>query len=177
MGAAAGLSPRSRSRTQQLAPGLYMLMGSGGNMALSHGPRRRGPRRYRVRTAEREKFLAAVKAAGGGGVKYVRQHALARRPHGRQRAARQSPARRSSAHGQRARWRMSSEQFMAAFNNKIPPLARGRTADGYLFPHARRSIGTATTVNVIHVEPGAHRRRFDRALHERERDSHRRHVS
>ena len=56
--------------TQQLADGLYMLTGEGGNIALSTGPD--GSVLVDTQFAPlNAKILAAVRAAGGGDVKYV----------------------------------------------------------------------------------------------------------
>ena len=158
--------------TQQLAPGLYMLMGSGGNMALSTGPD--GAVLVDTEYAPlNAKILAAVKAAGGTDVKYVvnthwhGDHTGGNEPLGKAGA-------QIIAHNN-VRVRMSSEQFMAAFNNKIPP-SPAAALPTVTFPTRATFHWNGNTVNVIHVEPGAHRRRLDRALHERERDSHRRHV-
>src|SRR6185503_19109928 len=104
--------------TQQLAPGLYMLIGSGGNMALSTGPD--GAVLVDTEYAPlNAKILAAVKAAGGGAVKFVvnthwhGDHTGGNEPLGKAGA-------QIIAHNN-VRVRMSSDQFMAAFNQKIPP--------------------------------------------------------
>ena len=56
--------------TQQLGDGLFMLIGSGGNIALSTGPD--GSVLVDTQFAPlNAKILAAVRAAGGGDVKYV----------------------------------------------------------------------------------------------------------
>ena len=158
--------------TQQLAPGLFMLMGSGGNMALSTGPD--GAVLVDTEYAPlNAKILAAVKQAGGGAVKYVvnthwhGDHTGGNEPLGKAGA-------QIIAHNN-VRVRMSSEQFMAAFNQKIPP-SPAAALPTITFPNAR-DVPLERQHRERHPrEPGAHRRRFDRALHERERDSHRRHV-
>jgi len=135
--------------TQQLAPGLFMLMGSGGNMALSIGPD--GAVLVDTEYAPlNAKILAAVKQAGGGAVKYVvnthwhGDHTGGNEPLGKAGA-------QIIAHNN-VRVRMSSEQFMAAFNNKIPP-SPAAALPTVTFPTRATFHWNGNTVNVVHVNP------------------------
>jgi len=135
--------------TEQLAPGLFMLMGSGGNMALSTGPD--GAVLVDTEYAPlNAKILAAVKAAGGGAVKFVvnthwhGDHTGGNEPLGKAGA-------QIIAHNN-VRVRMSSEQFMAAFNQKIPP-APAAALPTITFPTRATFHWNGNTVNVIHVNP------------------------
>ena len=69
---------------EKLAEGVYMLEGAGGNIGVSVGPGRRPPGGRPVRAAH-----AQDQGRGGGDQRQAHplraQHALARRPHGRQR--------------------------------------------------------------------------------------------
>ena len=135
--------------TQQLANGLYMLMGSGGNMALSTGPD--GAVLVDTEYAPlNAKILAAVKAAGGGPVKFVvnthwhGDHTGGNEPLGKAGA-------QIIAHSN-VRVRMSTEQFMAAFNQKIPP-SPAAALPTVTFPARASFHWNGHTVNVIHVDP------------------------
>ena len=135
--------------SQQLAPGLFMLMGSGGNMALSIGPD--GAVLVDTEYAPlNAKILAAVKQAGGGAVKYVvnthwhGDHTGGNEPLGKAGA-------QIIAHNN-VRVRMSSEQFMAAFNNKIPP-SPAAALPTVTFPNRATFHWNGNTVNVVHVNP------------------------
>jgi glyoxylase-like metal-dependent hydrolase (beta-lactamase superfamily II) len=138
-------------QTLELASGLYMLVGEGGNIALSTGPD--GSVLVDTQYAPlNRKILAAVRAAGGGDVKYVinthwhGDHTGGNEPLGSAGAV-------IIAH-QNVLVRMSTEQFMAAFNQTVPPS-----------PDAARPVVTFPTrttfhlnghaVNVVHV-PNAH---------------------
>jgi glyoxylase-like metal-dependent hydrolase (beta-lactamase superfamily II) len=96
------------------------------------------------------KILAAVKAAGGGAVKYVvnthwhGDHTGGNEPLGKAGA-------QIIAHNN-VRVRMSSEQFMAAFNNKIPP-SPAAALPTVTFPTRATFHWNGNTVNVIHVSP------------------------
>jgi cyclase len=135
--------------TQQLENGLYMLMGSGGNMALSTGPD--GAVLVDTEYAPlNAKILAAVKAAGGGAVKYVvnthwhGDHTGGNEPLGKAGA-------QIIAHNN-VRVRMSSEQNMAAFNQKIPP-SPAAALPTVTFPTRATFHWNGNTVNVVHVNP------------------------
>ncbi len=145
---------------------------SGGNIALSTGAD--GSVLVDTQFAPlNAKILAAVRAAGGSDVKYVinthwhGDHTGGNEPLGKAGAV-------IIAHDN-VLARMSTEQFMAAFNQTRPALAGGRAA--------RRHVPDARDVPLErqHRErrarrERAHRRRLDRALHELERDPHGRHV-
>jgi cyclase len=135
--------------TQQLAPSLYMLMGSGGNMALSVGPD--GAVLVDTEYAPlNAKILAAVKAVGGGAVKFVvnthwhGDHTGGNEPLGKAGA-------QIIAHNN-VRVRMSSEQFIAAMNQKIPP-SPAAALPTVTFPTRATFHWNGNTVNVIHMNP------------------------
>jgi glyoxylase-like metal-dependent hydrolase (beta-lactamase superfamily II) len=138
-------------QTLELASGLYMLVGEGGNIALSTGPD--GSVLVDTQYAPlNRKILAAVRAAGGGDVKYV----ISTHWHGDHTGGNEPLGSAGAviiAH-QNVLVRMSTEQFMAAFNQTVPPS-----------PDAARPVVTFPTrttfhlnghaVNVVHV-PNAH---------------------
>ena len=134
--------------TQQLAPGLHMLIGSGGNIALSTGPD--GSVLVDTQYAPlNAKILAAVRAAGGGDVKYVinthwhGDHTGGNEPLGKAGAV-------IIAHNN-VLARMSTEQFMAAFNQKVPP-APAVARPVVTFPTRTTFHLNGNVVNVVHVE-------------------------
>jgi cyclase len=136
-------------QTQQVGNGLYMLMGSGGNMALSTGPD--GAVLVDTEYAPlNAKILAAVKAAGGGAVKFVvnthwhGDHTGGNEPLGKAGAE-------IIAHNN-VRVRMSTEQFMAAMNQKIPP-APAAALPTITFPTRATFYWNGNIVNVIHMAP------------------------
>jgi glyoxylase-like metal-dependent hydrolase (beta-lactamase superfamily II) len=135
--------------TQQIGDGLFMLMGSGGNMALSTGPD--GAVLVDTEYAPlNAKILAAVKQAGGGAVKFVvnthwhGDHTGGNEPLGKAGAE-------IIAHNN-VRVRMSTEQFMAAMNQKIPP-APAAALPTITFPTRATFHWNGNTVNVIHMAP------------------------
>ena len=134
--------------TQQLADGLYMLTGSGGNIALSTGPD--GSVLVDTQFAPlNAKILAAVRAAGGGDVKYVINthwhfdHTGGNEPLGKGGAV-------IIAHDN-VLARMSSEQFLAALDRREPP-APTAARPVVTFPTRTTFHLNGNTVNVVHVE-------------------------
>lgn len=123
--------------TQRLTPNLFMLIGSGGNIALSTGAD--GSVLVDTQYAPlNAKILAAVRAAGGSDVKYVinthwhGDHTGGNEPLGRAGAL-------IIAHDN-VLTRLSSEQFMAAFNQRVPPA-----------PAAARPVVTFPTRTTFHL--------------------------
>ena len=134
--------------TQQLADGLYMLTGSGGNIALSTGPD--GSVLVDTQFAPlNAKILAAVRAAGGDDVKYVINthwhfdHTGGNEPLGKAGAV-------IIAHDN-VLARMSSEQFLAALDRREPP-APTAARPVVTFPTRTTFHLNGNTVNVVHVE-------------------------
>ena len=134
--------------TQQLAPGLHMLIGSGGNIALSTGPD--GSVLVDTQYAPlNAKILAAVRAAGGTDVKYVinthwhGDHTGGNEPLGDAGAV-------IIAHNN-VLTRLSTEQFMAAFNQTIPP-SPAAARPVITFPTRTTFHLNGNVVNVVHVE-------------------------
>jgi cyclase len=134
-------------RTEQVGNGLYVLFGSGGNIALSTGAD--GAVLVDTQYAPlNQKIVAAVRAAGGGDVKYVinthwhGDHAGGNEPLGEAGAT-------IIAHSN-VRTRLSTEQFMAAFNQRIPPSA---AAAWPVITYPARSTFhfNGNTINVVHV--------------------------
>ena len=125
--------------------------------------RRLGARRHAIRAAEREDPRSGPR--GRRRRREVRhEHALARRPHGRQRAARQGRRR-----DHRARQRARAHEHRAVHGRAQSggsALARGRASRPYV-PDPRH-----VPLEWQHRErrarrERAHRRRLDRAVHER----------
>jgi cyclase len=134
--------------TQQLADGLYMLIGEGGNIALSTGAD--GSVLVDTQFAPlNAKILAAVRAAGGSDVKYVINthwhfdHTGGNEPLGRAGAV-------IIAHNN-VLVRMSSEQFLAALDRREPP-APAAARPVITFPTRTTFHLNGDTVNVVHVE-------------------------
>jgi cyclase len=134
--------------TQKLADGLFMLIGSGGNIALSTGPD--GSVLVDTQYAPlNDKIRAAVRAAGGTDVKYVinthwhGDHTGGNEPLGKAGAT-------IIAHDN-VLVRLGSEQFMAAFNQTIPP-APAAARPIVTFPTRTTFQLNGNTVNVVHVE-------------------------
>jgi glyoxylase-like metal-dependent hydrolase (beta-lactamase superfamily II) len=141
----------ARIETQRLTPNLFMLMlvGAGaGNIALSTGTD--GSVLVDTQFAPlNEKILAAVRAAGGSDVKYVinthwhGDHSGGNEPLGRAGAL-------IIAHDN-VLTRMSTEQFMAAFNQRVPPspvVARPVVT----FPTRTTFRLNGDVVQIVHVE-------------------------
>ena len=135
-------------QTLELADGLYMLTGEGGNIALSTGPD--GSVLVDTQYAPlNAKILAAVRAAGGGDVTYVinthwhGDHTGGNEPLGQAGAV-------IIAHDN-VLVRMSAEQFMAAFNQRVPP-SPAVARPVVTFPTRTTFHLNGNVVNVVHVE-------------------------
>lgn len=135
-------------RTQPLGGGLFVLFGSGGNIALSTGAD--GSVLVDTQYAPlNQKIVAAVRAAGGSDVKYVinthwhGDHAGGNEPLGKAGAT-------IIAHDN-VRTRLSTEQFMAAFNQRIPP-SPAAAWPVVTFPARTTFHFNGHTVNVVHVD-------------------------
>jgi len=138
-------------QTDQVGNGLFMLtlIGAGaGNIALSTGPD--GSVLVDTQFAPlNAKILAAVRAAGGGDVKYVinthwhGDHSGGNEPLGLAGAV-------IIAHDN-VLTRMSTEQFMAAFNQRVPP-SPAAALPVVTFPSRTTFHLNGNVVNVIHVE-------------------------
>ena len=133
--------------TQQLGNGLFMLMGSGGNMVLSTGAD--GTVLVDTEYAPlHDKIVAAIRQAGGSDVKFVvnthwhGDHVGGNEPFGKAGAV-------IIAHNN-VRVRMSSEQFMAAFNQKVPP-SPAAALPTVTFPNRATFHWNGNSVNVVHV--------------------------
>jgi glyoxylase-like metal-dependent hydrolase (beta-lactamase superfamily II) len=125
-----------------------MLIGSGGNMALSTGAD--GSVLVDTEYAPlNQKIVAAVKAAGGSDVKFV----INTHYHGDHTGGNE-PLGKAGAliiAQDNVRVRMSTEQFMAAFNQKIPP-APAAALPKVTFPTRATFYWNGQKVNVFHVE-------------------------
>jgi glyoxylase-like metal-dependent hydrolase (beta-lactamase superfamily II) len=133
--------------TQQVADQLYMLMGVGGNMAVSVGPD--GAVLVDTEFAPlSDKIRAAVRQVGGGDIRFVINthwhvdHAGGNEPFGLAGAL-------IIAH-ESARARLSTEQFMAFFKQTIPP-APAAALPTLTFPSRATFHWNGNTVNVFHV--------------------------
>jgi glyoxylase-like metal-dependent hydrolase (beta-lactamase superfamily II) len=137
--------------TQRLTPNLHMLMlvGAGaGNIALSTGAD--GSVLVDTQFAPlNAKILAAVRAAGGSDVKYVinthwhGDHSGGNEPLGRAGAL-------IIAHDN-VLARMSTEQFMAAFNQRVPP-SPPAALPVVTFPTRTTFRLNGDVVQIVHVE-------------------------
>jgi cyclase len=135
-------------QTQRLADNLFMLLGEGGNIALSTGAD--GSVLVDTQYAPlNAKILAAVRAAGGSDVKYVinthwhGDHAGGNEPLGAAGAV-------IIAHDN-VRARMSTEQFMQAFNQRIPP-SPAAALPVVTFPTRTTFHLNGDVVQIVHVE-------------------------
>ena len=135
--------------TQQLGNGLFMLIGSGGNIALSTGPD--GAVLVDTQYAPlNAKILAAVRAAGGGDVKYVinthwhGDHTGGNEPLGKAGAV-------IIAHNN-VLTRLSSDQVMGAPFNSTTPAAPAAARPVITFPTRTTFHLNGNVVNVVHVE-------------------------
>lgn len=134
-------------RTEPVGNGLFVLFGSGGNIALSTGAD--GAVLVDTQYAPlNQKIVAAVRAAGGGDVKYVinthwhGDHAGGNEPLGKAGAV-------IIAHNN-VRTRLSSEQFMAAFNQRIPP-SPAAAWPVITYPARSTFHFNGNTINVVHA--------------------------
>lgn len=134
--------------TERLTPNLFMLIGSGGNIALSTGAD--GSVLVDTQYAPlNAKILAAVRAAGGSDVTYVinthwhGDHTGGNEPLGRAGAL-------IIAHDN-VLTRLSSEQFMAAFNQRVPP-APAAARPVVTFPTRTTFHLNGDVVQIVHVE-------------------------
>jgi len=134
-------------RTQQLSPNLFMLIGEGGNIALSTGAD--GSVLVDTQYAPlNAKILAAVRAARGSDVKYVinthwhGDHTGGNEPLGNGGAL-------IIAHDN-VLARMSTEQFMAAFNQRVPP-SPAAALPVVTFPSRTTFRLNGDVVQVVHV--------------------------
>ena len=134
--------------TQQVGNGLFMLIGEGGNIALSTGPD--GSVLVDTQFAPlNEKIVAAVRAAGGGDVKYVINthwhfdHTGGNEPLGLAGAV-------IIAHDN-VLVRMSTEQFMAALDRRVEP-SPVAARPVVTFPSRTTFHLNGNVVNVVHVE-------------------------
>jgi glyoxylase-like metal-dependent hydrolase (beta-lactamase superfamily II) len=135
-------------QTQQLGNGLYMLIGEGGNIGLSTGPD--GSVLVDTQFAPlNAKIVAAVRGAGGGDVKYVinthwhGDHTGGNEPLGKAGAL-------IVAHDN-VLARLSTEQFMAAFNQRVPP-APAAARPVITFPSRTTFHLNGGVVEIVHVE-------------------------
>ena len=135
--------------TQQVGDGLFMLIGSGGNIALSTGPD--GSVLVDTQYAPlNSKILAAVRAAGGGDVKYVinthwhGDHTGGNEPLGKAGAV-------IIAHNN-VLTRLSSDQVMGAPFNSTTPAAPVAARPVVTFPKRTTFHLNGNVVNVVHVE-------------------------
>jgi cyclase len=135
--------------SQQVGDGLYMLMGSGGNMLLSVGSD--GAVLVDTEYAQlHDKILAAIRAAGGSDVKFV----INTHWHGDHTGGNESFGKEGAvivAHNN-VRARLSTEQFMAAFNQKVPA-APAAALPTITFPTRATFHWNGNIVNVMHVDP------------------------
>ena len=134
-------------QTQKLADNVFMLMGDGGNIGLSTGPS--GSVLIDTEYAPlNAKILAAVRAAGGGDVKYVinthwhGDHTGGNEPLGKAGAL-------IIAHDN-VLARMSTEQFMAAFNQRVPP-APAAARPVVTFPSRTTFHLNGDVVQIVHI--------------------------
>jgi len=135
--------------SQQVGDGLYMLMGSGGNMLLSVGSD--GAVLVDTEYAQlHDKIQAAIRAAGGSDVKFV----INTHWHGDHTGGNESFGKEGAvivAHNN-VRARLSTEQFMAAFNQKVPA-APAAALPTITFPTRATFHWNGNIVNVMHVDP------------------------
>ena len=138
-------------QTQKLANNVFMLMGDGGNIGLSTGAD--GSVLIDTEYAPlNAKILAAVRAAGGSEVKYVinthwhGDHTGGNEPLGKAGAV-------IIAHDN-VLARLSTEQFMAAFNQKVPP-APTAARPVVTFPTRTTFYLNGDVVQIVHI-PNAH---------------------
>jgi cyclase len=134
-------------QTQRLAGNVFMLMGDGGNIGLSIGAD--GSVLIDTEYAPlNAKILAAVRAAGGSDVKYVinthwhGDHTGGNEPLGKAGAL-------IIAHDN-VLARLSTEQFMAAFNQRVPP-APAAARPAVTFPTRTTLHLNGDVVQIVHI--------------------------
>jgi glyoxylase-like metal-dependent hydrolase (beta-lactamase superfamily II) len=134
-------------QTQKLAGNVFMLMGDGGNIGLSTGAD--GSVLIDTEYAPlNAKILAAVRGAGGSDVKYVinthwhGDHTGGNEPLGKAGAL-------IIAHDN-VLARLSTEQFMAAFNQKVPP-APAAARPVVTFPKRATFYLNGDVVQIVHI--------------------------
>jgi cyclase len=137
--------------TIPVADGVYMLVGQGGNIGLSVGDDGAFlvDDQYAPLT---ERILAAVREVGGGDVKFV----VNTHWHGDHTGGNENLRGEGAiifAH-ENVRARMSTEQFLAAFNQRVPPSPSG-ALPVVTFPDQMTFHWNDKTVHVYHV-PNAH---------------------
>ncbi len=137
--------------TVPVADGLYMLVGAGGNIALSTGDD--GTVIVDTQFAPlTEKISAAIRAAGGGDVAFV----INTHWHGDHTGGNENFGNAGAAiiaHNN-VRVRMSSQQTIAALNQTVPP-SPAAALPVLTFPDRATFHWNGNTVNVFHV-PSAH---------------------
>jgi cyclase len=137
--------------TVPVADGLFMLVGSGGNIALSVGED--GAVIVDTQYAPlSDKITTAVRAAGGGDIKFV----VNTHWHGDHTGGNENFGNAGAViiAQNNVRVRLSTEQFMAAFNQTIPP-APAKALPVVTFPTRATFYWNGNTVNVFHA-PNAH---------------------
>jgi len=134
-------------QTQKLAGNVFMLMGDGGNIGLSTGAD--GSVLIDTEYAPlNAKILAAVRGAGGSDVKYVinthwhGDHTGGNEPLGKAGAL-------IIAHDN-VLARLSTEQFMAAFNQKVPA-APAAARPAVTFPTRATFYLNGDVVQIVHI--------------------------
>jgi glyoxylase-like metal-dependent hydrolase (beta-lactamase superfamily II) len=137
--------------TVPVADGLYMLVGSGGNIALSVGDD--GAVIVDTQYAPlSEKITAAVRAAGGGDIKFV----VNTHWHGDHTGGNENFGNAGAliiAHSN-VRVRLGTEQVMAAFNQTVPA-SPAKALPVVTFPSRATFHWNGDVVNVFHA-PNAH---------------------
>ncbi|HEX6998276.1 MAG TPA: MBL fold metallo-hydrolase [Gammaproteobacteria bacterium] len=138
-------------QTEQVADGLYMLVGAGGNIALSVGDDGAliVDTQFAPLTA---KIQAAIRAAGGDDVAFV----INTHWHGDHTGGNENfgNAGATIVGHTNVRVRMSTEQFNATFNSTTPP-SPPAALPVVVFPERTTLHWNDLTINVFHV-PNAH---------------------
>ncbi|HEY8520175.1 MAG TPA: MBL fold metallo-hydrolase [Gammaproteobacteria bacterium] len=138
-------------QTEQVADGLYMLVGAGGNIALSVGDD--GALIVDTQFAPlTEKIQAAIRAAGGGDVAFV----INTHWHGDHTGGNENFGKAGATIVGHAnvRVRMSTEQFNATFNSTTPP-SPAVALPVVVYPERTTLHWNGHTINIFHV-PNAH---------------------
>lgn len=138
-------------QTEQVADGLYMLVGAGGNIALSVGDD--GALIVDTQFAPlTEKIQAAIRAAGGRDVAFV----INTHWHGDHTGGNENFGKAGATIVGHAnvRVRMSTEQFNATFNSTTPP-SPAVALPVVVYPERTTLHWNGHTINIFHV-PNAH---------------------